>query len=244
MFKRIVAICIAALFAVTGIAIHGRSAQDQADSCGTVGEVIERYINAVGGRPAIEKCTTRVYTGYIVNDVDWEKPPFEVVPLEVYSAVPNRTVWVERKTSGVARSGFDGSTEWRLNADGLEVGSGGPRTKMAWTVNPQAPLNILEYFPGLEYKGVTTLGDKQYCTLESPELDRTYYALYFEVDTGLLTRIGYHWYLEDYREVDGVLIPHRISAGRKGGKNTFWFDEITHNLPLDSSVFQIPDSAR
>ena len=62
--------------------------------------------------------------------------------------------------------------------------------------------------------------------LESPHRPTSYWALHFDVETGLLNNIGFHWCLEDYREVDGVLFPHCIVTGRKGGSSTYVFTEI------------------
>ena len=41
--------------------------------------------------------------------------------------------------------------------------------------------------------------------------------MYFVVETGLLIWFGNRWAVEDYREIDGVLFPHKLIAGRKGG---------------------------
>ncbi len=72
------------------------------------------------------------------------------------------------------------------------------------------------------------------------ETDRAeeYYTLYFDIESGLLARIGYHWYIEGYEEVDGVLFPHRVIAGRKGGSVTYAFDEIVTNTPVSGGRFE------
>lgn len=88
-----------------------------------------------------------------------------------------------------------------------------------------------------------SLGGRWVFVLESPKLDPAHFALSFDVETGLLLGIGYYWYLEDYRKVDGVLLPHRIQMSRKGGSTTFVFDLVVHNLPLADELFTVPAPA-
>ena len=53
-------------------------------------EIIENYINALGGREKIEKLGTRICTGFLVKDVSWERPPYDVVPFVATAKAPNK----------------------------------------------------------------------------------------------------------------------------------------------------------
>jgi hypothetical protein len=64
------------------------------------------------------------------------------------------------------------------------------------------------------------------------DLKFEYYTLYFEVETGRLTRIGYHWQLEEFRPVDGVLVPAKVYRGRKGGSTNLYFDTVSHGAEV------------
>ncbi len=83
---------------------------------------------------------------------------------------------------------------------------------------------------------MTTHEGRQVYAIES-DRRQEYYTLYFDIESGLLTNIGYHWYIEQYRRVDGVLVPHRVVAGRKGGSVTHAFDEIVTNTPVSGGRF-------
>jgi hypothetical protein len=65
------------------------------------------------------------------------------------------------------------------------------------------------------------------------------HRLGFDVDTGLLSRLGFHRELRDYEEVDGVLMPHCVVYGRKGGSSTFILDSVVHNTAIDRSLFSL-----
>ena len=76
-----------------------------------------------------------------------------------------------------------------------------------------------------DYDGV------QYYKVEN-DLKFEYYTLYFEVETGMLTRIGNHWWLEGYRPIDGVLVPATVVQGRKGGSTNLYFDTVSHGTEV------------
>jgi len=213
---------------------------DTTDGLPTVREVLERYVEALGGPAAIESLTTRVCVGRIINDLSWTTPRYEVVPFAAYGALPDRVLMVEHQTGGTRCEGSDGEVTWVQDAEGVTMKDDPFRLKTAWLMDPHNALRIGEYFPDLRVVSERPLDDRWVYVVESSELDPTYYALAFDVETGLLLSIGYYWYLEDYREVDGVKIPHRIHMSRKGGSTAFVFDLVDHNLPLEEILFSAP----
>jgi hypothetical protein len=105
-----------------------------------------------------------------------------------------------------------------------------------FVLDPQGPLRIREYFAGLKLTGVTDLEGRSVYVVES-DRSHEHYTLYFDVESGLLTGIGYYWHLQDYRAVDGALVPHRVVAGRKGGSVTYAFEEIVANVAVSGGRF-------
>jgi hypothetical protein len=206
-------------------------------------EVLQRYIAAVGGRTAIESLATRVCVGRMIDDLAWKVPTRQVTPFVAYGAVPGHVLMVEHGSRGVRCEGSDGDVVWVQEAGGVRLKLEGPFSiKTAWLIDPQGPLRMHEYFPELRVVGEQTIGERRAYILGSPGLDPAYYALAFDVETGLLCGIGYYWLVEDYRKVDGITIPHRVSLSRKGGSTTLVFDLIDHNLPLEEKLFVMPDT--
>jgi hypothetical protein len=214
------------------------------DTLPSAAEVIQRYIDALGGRAAIESLTTRICVGRVIHDLNWASPPYEVIPFAAYAAAPNQVLMVEHKAGGIRCEGCDGEVTWVQDATGVTLKDEPFWSKMAWLIDPQNALRIGEYFPGLEVASERALDDRWVFVVESPELDPAYYALAFDVETGILLGVGYYWHLQDYREVDGVRFPHRVIMSRKGGSSTFVFDLVAHNLPLEQTLFAIPTSVR
>jgi hypothetical protein len=147
---------------------------------------------------------------------------------------------VEHAAGGMRCEGSDGGTAWVQDLDGLNLKETALRSKIAWLLNPQNALRIGEYFPDLRVVSERAIGDSWVYVVESSELDPAHYALSFDVETGLLVGIGYYWYLQEYLEVDGVLVPHRVHISRKGGSTTYIFDLVGHNLPLEETLFAAP----
>ncbi len=177
----------------------------------TLDQVLERYVVALGGREAIAMLDSRTIIGERIDDRPHQGPRVET-PFE-------------------ARA--DTSTSWTLvfheaAGDVGEIGDSSKSTKLAFIFNPRAPLQLEKYFPNPRLTGTWEYDGILYYKVEN-DLKFEYYTLYFEVETGMLTRIGYHWLLEDYRQVDGVLIPFIVVQGRKGGSTSLYFKTVTHN---------------
>lgn len=236
----VMCVAVVALQCMAGTAEPVDSATS--DSLPTAEQIIGRYVDAVGGRDAIGRLSTRVLVGRRITDLEWTPPVYEVVPIVTYSESSGCYLMVEHKADGVRCEGFDGSTAWVQDPEGLRPDTPPVNRTLSWLTDPHNALRLSDYFPALEMRAQEYIDGRLVYVVDPVGLDRTYYSLYFDVDTGLLIRIGYYTELQDYREVDGVLFPFRVSQSRKGGSTTFIFDLAAHNLVLDSSLFAVPAS--
>ncbi len=205
-------------------------------------QVLERYVEAVGGRAALETLTTRECRGRRVTDLSWTQPRVQTVSFEAWTMVPDRFCLRTEENGSVTIEGYDGIEGWKRAGDTTVSAPDVGRSQLAWLLNPQNALRLPEYFPDLEVTGIRFCGDRRCWVLESPNLDTAYCSLHFDMKTGLLVRIGYYWDMEDFRAVDGVMFPHRVVASRKGGSSTHCFDEVKHNVAIDESRFRRPGS--
>jgi len=222
------------------LSLAAGEASATSDALPTAGQVIERYIEALGGRDAIERLSTRICVGRSITDLERTPPIYEVIPLLAYSKVPRSLLVVERKADGMRCEGFDGTAGWVQDAGGIRAEGQSLGLALTWLINPQNALRLSEYFPGLEVTAEDYVEGRAVYVLEPAGMDRVYYSLHFDTVTGLLLRIGYYVTLEDYRQVDGVTFPFRVACSRKGGSTTYAFDLVVHNLPLDDALFAVP----
>jgi hypothetical protein len=54
------------------------------------------------------------------------------------------------------------------------------------------------------------------------------------------TQLHVQTILSDYREVDGMMIPHSIQVIQDMGSQTLHIDSIEHNIEIDDAVFVMP----
>ena len=230
------AILIIVLIAVPLIVAESDKASEPVP---TVDEVLDRYIEALGGRDALEKLTTRTVTGTQVTDLmsrEWSS--YEKNWVKGYSRVPN-SYYMAIGSYGIAHAdGFDGKVGWTKDECGVKVNERlGPEDRLAWVLNPQSPLQVDKLWPGLKYEGTEIVRGMTVYVLNTPGMHR---PMFFDSATGLLVAFGHNFEIDDYREVDGVMVPHRILASRKGGSTVYEFDEVFHNEPLGDTLFAMP----
>ncbi len=200
--------------------------------------VLDRYIEAVGGRDAIARLNTRVIEGRLVTDLPTRQPPVhESNGFWVYAKSPGKYVVIQQSAFGTRREGHDGSVCWSW--DGADVALEAHYDhRFAWLLDPQSALRLREYFPEMRVVGIAKLDGRPAYRVEFDD-DRSH-DLFFDVETSLLVRLGYNRELRYYREVDGVLVPARMALSRKGGSSTYLFDMIEHNIPIEDGVFTAP----
>lgn len=206
----------------------------------TAGEVIERFVEAVGGRAAVETLQTRVILGRVIDDLSWKEPPLQITPLGAWSTGGGELLVATLGRTGIRREWTNGEGTWVREGQAVERHDEIGR-KFRWLYDPFGFIRIDDYFAGLRVRGIERREDRDVYALEpGGDLDPLYYTLYFDVASGLLTGIGHYWILADWRDAGGVLFPHRIVCGRKGGSTTFVYDQVYHNEILDDAMFAPP----
>lgn len=202
-------------------------------------QVLDAHVEACGGMAAFEGMKTRVVVGRIVTDLPtWDPPVFEVDSVRVYSACPSSYLVTHRTSRGTEMEFFDGEEGWKVDVEGKTFEFKPSDSRSAWLTDPRFSARLEEHFPGMKYLGTTMIDGS---SLHVVDIDGDHlHRLYFDVETGLLVRIGYNRRILDYRESDGVLVPCEVEHSRKGGSSTFILDHITHNVELDERLLSAP----
>jgi hypothetical protein len=212
-------------------------AQVTTDPLPTVEQLLAGYVEAVGGQAALEELDTRIMLGREITDLPYRGPPAEA-SLEGAAVYPDR--WSLTLTDSVEdRTWCNGAQVWHHRSGDSELKGTEVHTRASFLLDPRGPLRVAEYFPDLRVTGREVVSGREVWVVEN-DLDPTYNALRFEVESGLLVQIGHYWTLEDYRVFDGVLVPTRISQSRKGGSTTWVWDDVKHNESVDVERFAPP----
>jgi hypothetical protein len=219
-----------------------------ADALPTVDQVLDKYVQAMGGRAAVEKLKSRVMKGSQVT------PDGTTIPVETYQVAPDKVVSIlTTPKQGVMMSGYNGHVGWVKNQRGQHELSGAQLAEMKRSADFYGDLKLKEIFPGLEVVDREKVGDRDAYVLASQASPTRIEKLYFDAQTGLLLRIQTITQtmlfpipeqidFEDYRDVDGVKIPFTIRQSTVDARNgwTRKYTEIKQNVPVDDAKFNPP----
>jgi photosynthetic reaction center cytochrome c subunit len=212
----------------------------------TVPQLLDNYVRALGGSAAIEKITTRVAKG----STTFRGQPQTV---EIFTQAPDKQSIVRHLSGGESVvTTFDGQSGW-------STAPGRPPREMhdadiaaaRMDADLQFPLHIQQIFPELRQEYPEKIADRDAYLLLGIREGQPPVRLYFNEQSGLLVRMV--CYAEtplgrnptqvdyaDFRDVDGVQIPFRVTTSQPGNTSTFQFDEVHQNVPIDPAKFAKP----
>jgi hypothetical protein len=195
----------------------------------SVASILDKYLEASGGKAAFEKITSRVSTGTV------EITALSVTgTAELSEQAPGKSsLQIHAPGLGIIQSTFDGSRAWlqdplqgfiSLTGVGLEVAKAGA------IFNKQVRLK--ELYPNAVLIGKEKLGGK-----DTYVLRMGFEKWYFDAESGLLLRRG-DTYFEDYRDVDGIKLHFKMRDDIFSGAGIIYqFKEIKHNVKIDEAKF-------
>jgi photosynthetic reaction center cytochrome c subunit len=211
-----------------------------------VDQILERYVQAVGGRQVIERVKSRVLKGSQVG------ADGVLVPEEVYAKAPNKLLTVTSYPKQVFRTGFNGTQGWARSSQGGRDINEEMLAQLKREVEFYKETRLKEMYSKMAVLDRAMVGAREAYVIEAtPGGDSSPEKLYFDAQTGLLLRkyaetktvLGQfptQTDYEDYREVDGVRLPftiHWAIPGRVWGRQ---ITEVKQNVPLDDAQFNLP----
>lgn len=194
-------------------------------------QIINRYIEAVGGESALLKIKSRVSTGTV------ELPMGLNGTVEVYEQSPNRTsVIMNLDGFGIVQHTSNGSLSWLQDpVRGYVSFPAGNQGTGSDDINRE--LRYRRLLSSLRFERKDKVGDRDCFVLDRIAGGILIARLFFEVATGLLVREN-DTYLEDYREVDGVKVPFVARESPATAMATVVrLREVKQNVPIDESKF-------
>ncbi len=214
----------------------------------TVDQILDKYVQAIGGRQAVEKITSRATKG------TFELPAMGLKgELEIYAKAPNKSLTIQN-VSGVGEilDGYDGKIGWSKNPMmGLREKSGAELAAIVRASDIQAPLKTRQLYSKLELKGKEKVGDRETYVILATPAEGAPVKMYFDAQTGLIARIDteaetpqgkiqVETTLDDYREVDGVKIPFSTRQDTSMYSAVIKLTEVKHNVAIDDAKFNKP----
>jgi hypothetical protein len=218
------------------------------DAMPSVDQILDKYVQALGGKAAIEKLTSTVITG------TFELPAMSMSgPLEIFAKAPNKSATIITLTGfGLVQFGFNGTTAWSQDPQtGLRELTGAELADAKRDSDFYKDIRLKQVFPKMTLTGKEKVGERDVYVIEATPADGKPEKMYFDTQTGLLLRVDndrespqgaahIETYFEDYRETGGVKTPFTIKIVRPEISFTLKTTEVKQNVPVDDAKFNKP----
>jgi len=227
-------------------AVAKKEAGDVEESAGpSADQLLEKYVQALGGAAAVDKITSRVAKGTIeVGDKSF--------PIELYSKDPEKRISFTHMPEGDNVTAFNGQEGW-LGTVGRPMREihGPDLDGAAIDADLHLATHLRRIFSKVSTRGTEKIGDHEVYEVVGQREDKPPLRLYFDQQSGLLvrlvrfgetplgrlpTQIDY----ADYRIADGVKVPFRWTLARPNGRFTIQVTELKQNVPVDDAKFTKP----
>jgi zinc protease len=218
-----------------------------------VDNIINKYVQAIGGVAAHQKLTSRVMKGtFIIPDKQNMPGTFEA-----YEKAPNKSlVVINFPGGGIIREGYNGVIGWSQESqEEVRVMTGAELISTKVDSDFYKEIRLPQIFRKLTFKSTEKVGNILTHKLEGTTEDGYSETMYFAVESGLLVRtdlveespagkIALELHFEDYREVDGIKIPFTVSHRSPEFSIIFKINEVKHNGPIEDEKFEKPRSSK
>ena len=212
--------------------------------------VLAKYIQAIGGQPALEKIATRVEKGKALM------PEGEPVPIDIYTKAPDERVSVMHMAKGDSVTAYNGQAGWIAFA-GRPTREMSAADEIAARLDAEAfyPLALERQFAELKLQPhPEKVGGSQANVVLGLTNGQAPVKLYFDATSGFLVRMVHYTDtplglnptqvdFADYRDADGVKTPYRWTIARPSGAFTIEVDQVESNVAIDDAKFVKPSPA-
>jgi hypothetical protein len=210
-------------------------------------QVVDAYVEAIGGVEAISRATHR----HVKGEMSMPSAGMSMT-MEMWQARPNKMLMVMSIPGmGEVRQGYDGQTAWSSNPmQGPRIIEGAELEQTARQADFDSNLRFEHLFPTMETVERTELGGRPCYKVRMVAQNGDESFGCFDVETRLLlgmtsrmesemgtieSTVAFH----DYRDFGGVKMPARTVMNMMGQEMVMIFTEMDTN-PVPESVFALP----
>ena len=214
----------------------------------TVDSILNRYVQALGGREAFESVTSRVVKG------SFELPDLGMAgTIESYAKAPDKLLVITSVPSlGATRYGYNGKEGWSEDAQlGLRSLGGAELAAVIRDADFYRYANLKRTYSALRLGGKQRINGREAYLIEGRTPEGSNDTLFFDAQTGLLIRsdieragpqgsLSVETYFENYRTVDGVNLPFTLRQSSTIFRILIRVREVRHNVSINDSRFDMP----
>jgi hypothetical protein len=228
----------------------GLLAAPQGASAPSVDQILDHYVQAVGGKDALEKVTSRAMKGTLENSDDGTTSP-----AEVFTKAPDKYLAVVNLgDGGQMLEAWNGAAGWGKDPDsGLHDTGKAEQAAAKRDYDFYREVRLKELFPKMALSGKTKVDDRDAYLIDATSPDGATEKLYFDVESGLLVRrdfervniddgiVLYEVDYDDYKDVEGLKLPATVRRKTPDYTLTYRFTEIKQNVPVEDARFNKPE---
>ncbi len=219
------------------------------DALPTGEQIMENYVKSTGGKDAYQRIKNRVIKG------EMSMMGSKMGDFERTGAVPNK-MFMQMKSpmSGDMMQGYDGETVWMSHPMmGSQILTGEQADQLKREAYFNREVEWRKIYKTVKCLELTELdGIPCYAVELTPNTGKPMTA-YFEKDTwlqrGMKMKVQSQMgeseitvLFKNYKEVDGLLIPHELRQSFAGMENIMTITSVEHNVELPKDRFDVPQA--
>jgi len=212
-------------------------------------EIFDSYLKAIGGESALKKVENRVMEGtFSLPAMGME------ATMKTYIAPPNYYSEIVMDAFGTIKRGIADGVAWEINTmQGNRILEGEEKSEMKRQASLAEYANWKDHYESAEVLGEDTLGEEAVYKVElTPKGSASPTTVFFSKESGLIiggegtgpqgmpitSTIG------DYKEVDGIKIPHSIENSGGQFDISITFTAVEHNADIPEGTFALPEEIK
>jgi len=236
-------------FCVLGLLLIGFSAVPVVSQ--TSAEIIQKMIEAGGGKKALESIHDSTITGTM--EITQSGYTGE---LTVYKKEPDKMRYDLEIMGMVITQSYDGSTAWRTNPQtgAIEEMPANEAEEMKREALPTvAILDPEKYGLTFELKGKESVDGKDHFIIQQTYPDGLRLHLYVDCSTYLVTKskgtistemgeVELEQIASDYKKVNGLMVAHKVTTYVNGAESRIIvINDVQYNTGLEDSLFKMEE---
>lgn len=229
------------------VAINDGRTIENSGALPPVDELLDKYVQAVGGTAALNAVTSSVVKGTI-----------DVVGVlrggtfETYTVGSDKSfTLVKTDPTVTVRIGYNGNIGWMQTPDGMSVLKGAELEEARQDANYYAIINFRKKYAKYTLAGKSKIGYRDVYVIDLKKSNGVVDQIFLDAESYLPVRmnvshirkgvsVASEIYYDDWHEVDGLKVPHVVTEHSQKQTTTLTIKEIKNNVPIDAKLFQKP----
>lgn len=211
-------------------------------------QIVDRYVQAIGGRPAFARLTSR----HMVAEMSMSGMTMQ---METFTTRPNKMVAVVSVSGMTINSGYDGQVAWTNSpATGPRLVDGAELKQVLDNASFDRSMDPAASSTSMTTVGERTVNGRACWDVKIVSANGMESTNCFDKETGLLigtrskqtSQMGemeVDAVVSDYKDFDGVKIPTRMVSSMMGQQVVMTVKSVSH-APIPAARFELPAEIR